>query len=54
MKSELEFIVYLVGLLTLTLLIVGVAVYKLKKRAYERRIKNHFKSKTQPGRPTQS
>ena len=54
MTSEIEFIAYLLGTLFVSLIIVGVAVYKLKKRAYARRIKNHFKSKTQPGRPTQS
>jgi hypothetical protein len=52
--SEVEFIVYLLGILFVTLIVGGVAAYKLRKRAYERRIKNHFKSKTQPGRPTQS
>ncbi len=54
MKSELQFIIYMLGIMSVTLIVVGFATYKLRKRAYERRIRKHFKSKTQPGRPTQS
>ena len=54
MTSTVEFVLVLFGLLGTALIIAGVVTVQLRKRAHSRRLKRHFSSKNQAGRPTQS
>lgn len=53
MSDVLEFVLILTGTLLISIVVVGVIWVRLRARAEARRIKQHFASKRQPGRPTQ-
>ena len=54
MESAIEFILVLLGVSICVLILAGLITANLRKRAHSRRLKRHFASKNQAGRPTQS
>jgi hypothetical protein len=54
MTSVVEFVLVLAGVSIAALAAGGFGTYYFRKRAHARRLKRHFASKTQAGRPTQS
>ncbi len=54
MNSAIEFALVLLGVSIPAMVGAAFVAVHLRRRAHARRLKRHFSSKNQPGRPTQS